>query len=125
MVDELREQIFDILEEITPEDIDANNGRPGMERWVIFVAGCLRLDLNMDYDRLHDLMNNHVKIRQMLGHGSFDDDYEYHLQTIKDNVELLTPKILDRINQIVVDGGQQLLKKKTTKLLKASVTHSL
>ena len=123
--DELREQVFDILEEITPEDIDANNGRPGMERWIIFVAGCLRLDLNIDYDRLHDLMNNHVKIRQMLGHGSFDDEYEYQLQTIKDNVELLTPKILDRISQIVVGAGQQLLKKKTMKLLKANVIHSL
>ena len=118
---EIREKIFSILEEIIPVDVDNNNGRPGMALWNIFVSGCIRLDLNIDYDRLHELMNNHKTIRQMLGHGSFDDDYEYHLQTVKDNVSLLTPEILDRINQVVVGAGHQLLKKKTTKSFAANV----
>jgi hypothetical protein len=29
----------------------------------------MRLDLNIDYDRLHDLVNNHTTLRAMLGHG--------------------------------------------------------
>jgi hypothetical protein len=47
----------------------------------------------------------------MLGHGLSDDGETYHLQTLKDNVSLLTPEILDRINQVVVKAGHQLLKK--------------
>ena len=52
--------------------------------------GSLRLNLNCDYDRLLELVNNHRTIRQMLGHGFTDDDLTYHLQTLKDNVQLFT-----------------------------------
>ena len=52
----------------------------------------------------------------MLGHGTFADDYEYNLQTLKDNVALLTPEILDRINALVVDAGHSLVKKNSEKL---------
>lgn len=48
----------------------------------------------------------------MLGHGMIDEDYEYKLQTLKDNVHLLTPEILDDINQIVIREGHTLVKKK-------------
>ncbi len=74
--------------------------------------GVLRLNLNWDYDRLLEMVNSHKTIRQMLGHGIFDDDVEYALQTIKDNIGLLTPEILDEINQIVVAAGHAELKKK-------------
>jgi len=80
--------------------------------WSVFVMGVLRLNLNLDYDRLHELVNEHKTIREMLGHGTFDDDYEYNLQTIKDNVQLLTPDLLDTINIIVVKSGHDLVKKK-------------
>ena len=71
----------------------------------------LRLNLNWDYDRLQEMVNQHRTIRQMLGHGLSDDGETYHLQTLKDNVSLLTPEILDRINQIVVKAGHELRKK--------------
>ena len=86
-----------------------------MEQWKIFVLGVLRLNLNCDYDRIHELANQHRTIRQMLGHATFSDDYEYKLQTLKDNVGLLTPEILDRINELVVNAGHRLVKKKRTK----------
>jgi IS5 family transposase len=111
----VREEVLSLLEKMIPEGIDKETGRPGMELWTIFVMGCLRLDLNIDYDRLHDLVNNHTTIRQMLGHPLWDEDY-YHLQTIKDNVPLLTPELLDEINQVVVKAGHQLLKKTDEKL---------
>jgi len=63
--------------------------RPGMPLWTILVCGVIRLDLNCDYDRVHELVNQHNSLRQMLGHGAFDDVY-YHFQTLKDNVSLLT-----------------------------------
>ncbi len=83
-----------------------------MELWRILVLCVLRLNLNWDYDRLVEMANNHRTIRFMLGHSSFDDDYEYKLQTVKDNVSLLTPEILNEINTVVVEGGHSLVKKK-------------
>ena len=108
---DLREKIFALLDrEIAPE-VDKRNGRPGMELWKILVCGVLRLDLNEDYDRLCELVNCHSTIRQMLGHGAFNEQ-TYHFQTLKDNVGLLTPELLDKINEIVVQAGHGVVKKK-------------
>jgi IS5 family transposase len=109
---ELRDKVFEILEQKIKPDTDNNNGRPGMELWKILVFGVLRLNLNWDYDRLVEMANNHKTIRKMVGHGSFTDDYEYKLQTLKDNVTLLTPEILDEINTVVVEAGHSIVKKK-------------
>lgn len=120
--EDLREQIFATLEELTPSEISTSNGRPGMHLWRILVMGTLRLNLNWDYDRLHEMVNNHKKIREMLGHGIRDEDDEYSLQALKDNVVLFTPDILDKLNQIVVAAGHHFLKKKTSKS-KVGVIH--
>ena len=114
---DIREKLFQALEKIISVKTDKKNGRPGMELWKIFVLGVLRLSLNCDYDRLQSLANNYKTIRQMLGHGVLDEDYYYHLQTLKDNVRLLTSEVLSEINQIIVNAGHELLKKnETTKL---------
>ncbi len=110
---ELREKIFSVLEKLTPEDTSTEHGRPGMALWNILVMGIIRLNINCDYDRLLELVNQHKTIRQMLGHGLIDDDEIYSLQTVKDNVHTLTPEILDEINQIVVRAGQSLKKRST------------
>ncbi len=107
----LREEIFQILEKLPPQKVSTELGRPGMMWWKILVMGTLRLNLNCDYDRLQELVNHHNTIRQMLGHGFTDDDKTYSLQTLKDNVQLFTPEILDEINQVVVRAGHQLKKK--------------
>ena len=99
---EIREQVFEILEKIVPEDINSDNGRPGMDLWRIFVLGTLRLCCNWDYDKLMEIANNHKTLRQMLGHGILEQDFNYALQTLKDNVSLFTPEVLDEINQIVL-----------------------
>ena len=114
---ELRARVFAILEEVVPMGrngkADTDTGRPGMEQWKILVLGVLRLGLNADYDRLHQLANEHKTIRQMLGHTGWADCEEdiYQLQTIKDNLHLFTPELLDRINREVVAAGHQLVKK--------------
>jgi IS5 family transposase len=109
---DLREAVFGILEANILTDINPQNGRPGMDLWTILVLGVLRVNLNWDYDRLEEMANNHKTIRKMLGHGSFGDDYEYKLQTLKDNVYLLTPEIVEKINQVVIQAGHSLVKKK-------------
>ena len=114
---EVRERIFAILKEVLPEGkgesgkADPNTGRPGMSQWSILVLGVLRLGLNADYDRIQELANQHSTLRQMLGHGDWADKTHYALQTLKDNLRLFTPDILDRINQEVVRAGHQALKK--------------
>ena len=95
-----------------PPELDLDNGRPGRARWSIFVMGVLRLSVNCDYDRLPNLVNNHLTIRQLLGHGGVAEGKRYALQTLKDNVALLTPEILDKVNQAVVRAGHELIKKK-------------
>ena len=110
----LRTAIFSLLESKISPETSKSNGRPGMTLWSILVCGVLRLDLNCDYDRLHELVNQHISIREILGHGIFDD-VRYHFQTLKDNVSLLTPDLLDEINQLIVQAGHVLVKKRTTK----------
>ena len=111
---ELRQNVFDILKNVIPETVDSKKGRPGMDIWKILVMGTIRLNCNWDYDKLHEIVNNHRTIRQMLGHGMMDDDKTYPLQTLKDNVSLLTPETLDQINTLVVKEGHKLLLKKKT-----------
>ena len=109
----LRAAIFEILAKLIPVTVDPEVGRPGMNWWKIFVMGSLRVNLKCDFDRLLELVNNHKTIRQMLGHGFTDDDLEYRLQTVKDNVQQFTPEILDEINQVVVKAGHKLKKKES------------
>lgn len=73
-------------------------------------------NLNIDYDRLHYMVNHDSLVRQMLGHASFDDIH-YHHQTLKDNVRLLTPELLDKINVLVVQSGHRVVKKKAAQVL--------
>jgi hypothetical protein len=53
----------------------------------------------------------------MLGHSDWldENEYEYELQTIRDNVSLFTPELFDRINLAVVNASHQALKKIPTK----------
>ena len=103
-----RDAILEQFGTVINEKTDPETGRPGMTLWSILVLGVLRLGLNCDYDRVMELANEHRTLRQMLGHGLFDEDKRYGLQTIKDNVTQLTPEILSKINHEVVKQGHQL-----------------
>src|SRR6266849_9433316 len=119
----LREKVFQLLEEKIAPKVNKRSGRPGMTLWRILVCGVVRLDLNEDYDRLHELVNHHDTIRQILGHGECDVT-PYQFQTLKDNVALLTPELLDEINQIVVNAGHVLIKKRKAKRCVGAATPS-
>jgi hypothetical protein len=80
-----------------------------MDLWNILVLGAIRLNCNRDYDKVHDIANNHRVIREFMGHTIFEFDQRYGLQTIKDNVNLLTPRILEKINQVVVKYGHTII----------------
>jgi hypothetical protein len=116
----IRKRVFKLLMDIVPDDVDTNNGRSGMDLWKIFVLGTLRLSCNWDYDKLLDTANNHRDLRLMLGHNAMDYDYRYALQTLKDNICLFIPEVLDKINQVVVKYGHEVIGKKPDEDLRAS-----
>lgn len=115
---EIKEQVFSILEGEIGKDVNKATGRPGMELWNILVLGTIRLNCNWDYDKLREIANNHRTLRQMVGHGFLDNEEEYALQTLKDNVRLLTPEILEKINEVVVKTGHKLIKKNSEDVIK-------
>ena len=115
----IREKVFKVLKQIVPKK-SHEKGRPGMDLWKILVLGTLRLNCNWDFDKVHEMANNHHKLRQMLGHSETDIDSNYALQTIRDNIALLTPQILDEINQVVVKAGHSIIMAKKDPILKGS-----
>jgi IS5 family transposase len=115
----IREKVFEVLKQIVPKQ-SHETGRPGMDLWKILVLGTLRLNCNWDYDKVHEMANNHQKLRQVLGHSEADSGSSYALQTIRDNIALLTPPILDEINQIVVKAGHSMIPKKKDQKLRGS-----
>lgn len=112
VTDEVREKVFETLEETLDPSINTATGRPGMELWQIFVLATLKLGLNCDFDRLQELANAHITLRQMLGHSGWENTTRYKLQTIIDNVSKLKPTVLADINQVVVEAGHAVAKKK-------------
>ena len=115
----IREKVFNVLKQIVPKQ-SHETGRPGMDLWKILVLGTLRLNCNWDYDKVQEMANNHHKLRQMLGHGKKDSGSSYALQTIKDNICLLTPSILDEINQIVVKAAHSMITTEKNQELRGS-----
>ena len=101
-------EIRPILESMTPDKIDPNNGREGMDYWSILVLASLRVNCNWDYDKLKEMADQHNTIRQMLGISLLTWDKTFSLQTVKDNVALLTPEILESISLKVVQHGHIL-----------------
>jgi hypothetical protein len=109
---ELREQVYEILKGITPKEVAADKGRPGMDLWKILVLGLLRHNCNWDYDKLHNIANDHKTIREFLGHTIYEFDQVYGLQTIKDNICLLQPELISKISELVVKAGHDLIQQR-------------
>lgn len=109
-----KKKIFQILEKtITVKSI----GRSGMSLWRILVLGLLRQVISADYDRVCNLANNHAELRQFLGHGMIDLNDRYSLESIKDNVSLLSDDALNEINTVMVQLGHGMLDSRITKQL--------
>jgi hypothetical protein len=108
---ELRTRVFALLEEAMPAGRSEAVGRPGMDLWRVLVLGTVKLNCEWNYDKVKEMADNHLKIREMLGHVPYLDDTKYPLQTLRDNVSLLTPELLEKINVLVVQAGHCLVKK--------------
>lgn len=121
---DLNKKVFKILSKAF-ENVDINKGREGMSLWEILVLAVIRNSLDTNYDRLHDFANYHILVRQIMGvytdfgYKPVRDDYG--LQTIKDNVKLLSEDLINEINSLVVKSGHTIIKKKEDEKLRISV----
>lgn len=115
VTEEVNNSVFELLENKIYSKKNYT-GRPGMTLWEILVLGVVRLNLNVDYDRLHYMSNYDEKLRGILGVNRISGDWkerkEYKLQTIKDNVCLLDEETIKSINLLIVSAGHQLKKKR-------------
>ncbi len=111
---EYNQKIFCILERY----INANKssvGRKGMDLWVVFVLAQLRLCLNISYEMVHNLANNHRTLRHLMG---IERDFgyeriEFEYQNIYDNVSKLSDEMVTELNAVILEfGHKEVFKKK-------------
>ncbi len=107
-----RERLFALLDRYILPGVSRKVGRPGMEMWRILVMGVVKQGLGCDYDRLHELVNQHLTLRQFLGHPKAWDEYQYEMQNVVDNVSLMSPELLAHVNQLIVESGHAVARKK-------------
>jgi len=89
-------------------------GRTGMDLWQILVLGVVRLGLDANFDRLEDLSNHHMLIRQMLGVPQTPwgaESQVFNHQTLRDNIALFDEALLQEINALVAAQGRAVFKK--------------
>ena len=79
-----RDRLFALMDEFILPGINKKVGRPGMDMWSILVMGVVKQGLGCDFDRLHELVNEHKTLRNFLGHTDWDKKlYQYQSLTEK------------------------------------------
>jgi len=116
---EWNEKVFEILEAKIIAG-KKRTGRPGMDLWQIFVLSQVRLCQNISYDDLHHIANNDHLIRQIMGieRGFSYERNEIEYQNIVDNVSLLDDDTVRELNQVIVEFGHDVFKKKEAEALR-------
>jgi transposase, IS5 family len=116
---EWNRRVFDLLSKKVMAG-KKKTGRRGMSLWEIFVLGQVRLCLNISYDELHYRANYDTLLRGILGvlPTDFSTGKQYEYQNIYDNVTLLDEALLRQINDVIVEVGHQVFKKKEADALR-------
>jgi len=107
------QKVFELLEKRIMEG-KQTTGRQGMSLWEIFVLAQVRNCLNTSYDQLHFMANDSELLRGILGvlPSDFSAGKQYEYQNIYDNVSLLDEQLLSELNELIVEVGHQVFKKK-------------
>ena len=90
-----------------------------MDLWQIFVLAQVRLLKDLSYDDLHHIANYDHLIRQIMGveKGFGYERYEFEYQTVVDNVSLLDDETVRELNQVIIEFGHEVFKKKEVEAL--------
>jgi transposase, IS5 family len=118
---ELNEKVFALMEKKICSG-KKKTGRKGMDLWHILVLAVVRHACNTNWDALETTANYNELVRMIMGvHATAfieDEKTEFAYQTILDNVSLVDESLLKEINQLVVDAGHKLVKKKADEALR-------
>lgn len=116
----LRDSVLKLIEDDVLRRNDGSRarhdtGRAGLEHWQILVLAAVRLGCNIDYDKLQDFAENHRNLRHMLGLGNWSQESrssakktDFNWQRIRDNVCLIQPSTIEKINHLIVSAGHVL-----------------
>ena len=105
----LREEILRAIARDVNRTTSRHRGRAGMDYWQILVLAAVRLGCNLDYDKLQDLAEQHRALRQMMGIGDWDEQTTFDWRRIRDNLSKIRAETIERINQLVVAAGHELV----------------
>jgi hypothetical protein len=107
-----RDELLTLIAKDVNATSDPCQGRPGLGYWEIVVLGAVRLGCDFDYDKLQNLAEEHRSLRRIMGIGTWDDyaqkPRQWDWRRIRDNVCLIQPETLLKINELVVRTGHQL-----------------
>jgi transposase, IS5 family len=105
----LRTDILSLVGKDVNGTTSRKHGRPGMDYWQIAVLAAVRLGCNLDYDKLQDLAENHRNLRFLMGLGGWGEEKTvFDWRQIQDNITLLRPETLKKINDLIVAAGHKL-----------------
>ncbi|MEX1222953.1 MAG: ISNCY family transposase [Pirellulales bacterium] len=103
----VRDQALDLIALDVLQDAAPDQGREGLTLWQIFVLAAVRLGANVTYDHLHYLAANDRNLRAMMQVGEWSEEsFTWH--RIRDNLCLVRPETIEKINQLVVEEGHRL-----------------
>jgi hypothetical protein len=103
-----RGQLLDLVGRDVNGSTSRKQGRRGLDYWTIIVLAAVRLGCNLDYDKLQNLAEEHRTLRFMMGLGDWREEADFDWRRIRDNLGLLRPETLEKLNQLVVGAGHVL-----------------
>ena len=106
---ELRDELLDAVAQDVNGTTRADQGRPGIAYWSILVLGAVRLGCDLNYDRLQDLAEEHRSLRRIMGIDGWCDDQTFDWRCLRDNICLLSPDTIERLNPLIIAEGHRLV----------------
>ena len=103
-------KILDLIKSDVCKKPEEVKGCKGLSLWEVFVFIIIRRSGKTDYRKLANLASNHLDLIGILGHGSAECQ-KYAHSTIQENVVLVQPATLDKINVMTVNHALQYCKK--------------
>lgn len=104
----LRDQILKLVAADVNLTSFPDRGREGLDYWHILVLASVRLGCNLNYDRLHNLAEDHLTLRAIMGLGVWSQT-TFTWRRIRDNVCLVKPETIRSINALIVAEGHRLV----------------
>ncbi len=106
----LLRQILDLIKKDVLGGKSEYHGTRGLYYWEILVLSAVRHGCNLDYDALHDLANNHSKLREMMGLG-YKDRKQYSRSTIQENIAKISDETITKISDLIIAEGHAIFPK--------------